>query len=320
MLGATTAAETSAPSFEEIARGYGLSEKDIEALGRAERVGGELEAASNNELSISIGLHVSQPIAWHRERLLESRTVDHTVLAWGRIEAPDATDFAKLSLPPGEIEWLAEVEAGDDANFSTQELARLQASAASASGPARDAALLKTFRAILAERTAAYQRAGLAALAPYDRGDGEFSDPASHLANALEELKITQQVAPAVYEAMAAFPKSPAEGVTSRFYWVVHDADDRVIVALGHRVFGEFGGRIVAIDRRFYVSHTLNSMQAVAVAVPVEAGTVVFYANRTATDLILGFASGIAKKIGRTLMRSEIGRIVDTFEIQARDP
>jgi hypothetical protein len=60
-------------------------------------------------------------------------------------------------------------------------------------------------------------------------------------------------------------------------------------------------------------------MQTVAVVFPVESGTVVFYANRTATDLVTGFASGIAKKIGRTLMRSEIGRIVEEFEQQTGD-
>ena len=40
----------------------------------------------------------------------------------------------------------------------------------------------------------------------------------------------------------------------------------------------------------------------------------IFYANRTGTDLITGFASGIAKKIGTKLMGREIGHLMETFE------
>lgn len=319
LLGSAMAAETNPPTFEEIARGYGLTEKDVKEIRGGKRAGGDLEAASDNELSLAFGIPVSKDVAWLRERLIAGKTADHTVMASQAIESPDAAAFAELSLPPSEIKWLAEVEAGEDANFSTEEIERLQASAALAKGPARDAALLKTFHEILAGRVAAYQRGGLEGVVPYDRGKGDFGDPAGHLTNALAELKITKRVAPAVYEAIASFPTPPAEGVTSTLYWVVHDANDRVIVALGHRAYGEHDGRLVALDRRFYVSHTLNSMQTVAVAVPVESGSVVFYANRTATDLVTGFASGIAKKIGRTLMRSEIGRIADEFEHQTGD-
>lgn len=313
------AAAANGPTFDEIAHGYGLTERDIKTIRGGKRAGGDLDAASNNELSLAFGIPISEDVAWLRERLLSGQTADHTVLAWKAIENPDAAAFAELSLPPSEIKWLAEVEAGEDANFSKEEIERLQASAASAKGPARDAALLKTFHEILAGRVAAYQRGGLEAVAPYDRGKADPGDPAGHLANALGELKITKRVAPAVYEAIASFPAPPAEGVTSTLYWVVHDANDRVIVALGHRAYGEHDGRFVVVDRRFYVSHTLNSMQTAAVAVPVESGTVVFYANRTATDLVTGFASGIAKKIGRALMRSEIGRIADEFEQQTGD-
>lgn len=139
------------------------------------------------------------------------------------------------------------------------------------------------------------------------------------LTNALEQLKITRRVAPDVFEAMVSYPAPIAEGVRSRFYWVVHDADDRVIVGLAHHISGRQGDRIVVIERRFYVSHTLNSMQVVAVAVPLEDGSVVFYANRTGTDLVTGFASGIAKKIGGVLMRREISRLVDAFEVVTGD-
>lgn len=319
VLGLATAAETGTPSFEEIAHGYGLSDKDIEKLRRGDRAGGDLNAASDNELVIAVGIPISKGTDWFWERLVEARSSDHTVLAWGPIDSPGEEAFAALTLPPKEIEWLAEVEAGEDANFSTEEIAQIQAVSSASKGPARTAALLTIFRQILAERVAAYQKGGLEAAALYDRGGGKFGSPVGQLNNALEQLKITKQVAPAVFEAMISFPAAPDDGVTSRFYWVVHDADDRVIVGLAHRVFGKQGDRVVAIERRFYVSHTLNSMQAVTVAVPHGDGSVVFYANRTGTDLITGFASGIAKRIGTILMHREIGRLVDSFESAAGD-
>ena len=47
--------------------------------------------------------------------------------------------------------------------------------------------------------------------------------------------------------------------------WVVHGAEDEVVVTRAHRAFERVADTIVMIDHCFYVNHTLNSMQAMGV-------------------------------------------------------
>jgi len=94
---------------------------------------------------------------------------------------------------------------------------------------------------------------------------------------------------------------------------LTHDAQDRVVIALLHVVSGRQSNRLAVIERRFYVSQSLNSLQAVAVALPIEEGTAIFLANRTGTDQVTGFGSSIAKGVGRTIMRRELERTVKSF-------
>ena len=86
------------------------------------------------------------------------------------------------------------------------------------------------------------------------------------------------------------------------------------MVALVHVVSGRENDRLAVIERRFYVSRSLNSLQAVAVAFPIDEGTAIFYANRTGTDQVTGFGSSIAKGVGRTIMRGQLERMIEAFQ------
>ncbi|GAG17389.1 unnamed protein product, partial [marine sediment metagenome] len=209
---------------------------------------------------------------------------------------------------------LAKVKAGEDSNFSKDEITKLQAAAGTSGGPEpRRAALLSAMREILAARFAAYRDGGLDAISPYARGGGDESSPAGQLERAFSALQVTKQLVPDAYAAMADYPEKPSEDVENKFYWLTHDAQDRVVVALSHVVSGRHSHRLAVIERRFYVSQSLNSLQAVAVALPIEEGTAIFLANRTGTDQVTGFGSSIAKSVGRTIMRRELERTVKSF-------
>lgn len=129
----------------------------------------------------------------------------------------------------------------------------------------------------------------------------------------LDELRKTRELAPRFVSAIVGHPAPPDPDVRSEYAWAVNEAEGRILVSLTHRVFGEQEGAVVAIEQRFFIDHTLNSMQAAAVFIPIQEGTAVLYANRTATDLVTGFGSSIAKKIGTVLMRREVDRLVDAF-------
>jgi hypothetical protein len=308
-------------SLSEVASAYGLTDDQVAEMRRGEVVGGELEAVSDNELALSFAFISKLSVQGHVDRLDRNISSDPAILATGELTGDGSDSLAQLVLPDAELDHLVEVEAGGDANFSSEEIASLRAAAKSSQdAAARRAALQAAFRDLLAKRFQAYRTRGLAGIAGYDRGEGALSSPGEQLERAFGELEVAKVDGPGVYAAMLDFPAEPAAGVRSAFYWIMHTAEDRVVVALSHRVHGTHQGRALAIDRRFYVSQILNAMQAVAAAIPIDAGTAVLYANRTGTDLITGLGSTIAKKVARAIMRGQLEDLTEAFLRDTESP
>jgi hypothetical protein len=319
LCGASTArAEaTRAPTLEAIGTAYGFSQDDIEALTRGERVGGKLTSVSENELALSLGarLRATTSDLWERSFSGKSIAEDPTVLQHALIEDDVAASLATLELSDGEIDLLDDPEPGKDVNLSTEEIETFRKiSASTEKGSARREALLEGFRQILAARVEAYRKGGRDAIAPYDRGNGKVGDPADELNRALQEVRATRELAPGAFAAITDITQPTAEGVFSRLYWLRHGAEDHLITTLMHRVMAKRGDDLIVIDHRFYVSQSLNSMQAVAVAWGDGDAAILFYANRVFTDLVTGFGGSIARGIGRLLMRSEVNGVMDAYE------
>jgi hypothetical protein len=307
------------PDLVEIGQAFGFDEDQVAALRAGEIQGAELDAKSDNELALSMALLSSRDVDWHWKRILAATRSDPTVLQVGELTGDGKASLEGLTLPPEELDALAETEAGPDSNFSSDEIVRLRRAATDAGDQAaRRETLQAEMRAILAARYEAYRSGGLGGIAPYDRGDGDESSAAPQLERAFSALVMTKRLVPEVYSAMANFPAPPSEGIENGFFWMAHEANGRVVVALIHVVAGRAGGRIATVERRFYVSHTLNSLQAVSVAIPIAEGTAVFYANRTGTDQVTGFGSSVAKGVGRKIMRGELERSVEAF-LQSSD-
>jgi hypothetical protein len=73
--------------------------------------------------------------------------------------------------------------------------------------------------------------------------------------------------------------------------------------------------RLVLLSRDFYVSHSFNASQGTAGALPVDGGVVIFYGNRTSSDQVAGFMSGMRHEIGRGMMRDSLVKAME--EIRA---
>jgi len=310
-LGTAAASE---PTLVEVGEAFEFDAKQVAALRAGEVQKSELDANSDNELALSFALLSSRSVDWHWQRILDSNRSDPTVLSTGELTGDGKASLENFTLPPEELDALAKAKAGSNSNFSSDEILRLKKAAAEADGEkARRQALQVEMRAILAARFEAYLGGGLAGIAPYDRGHGEESAPALQLERAFSALMMTKRLVPNAYSAMADFPAPAPEGVDVGFFWMTHEANGRVAVALIHVVAGRVDGRMAIVERRFYVSHTLNSLQVVSLVLPIDEGTAVFYANRTGTDQVTGFGSSVAKGVGRKIMRGELERSVEAF-------
>jgi hypothetical protein len=297
-----------------VAQAFGFDEGQVASLRTGKIVNGELKANSDNELALSMAFISSRDLSWHWKRVVDAVSSDPAVHSIGELTGDGRAALEEFSLPAEELDELASIEAGPTTNFSSDEIARLQAAMAESEDRENQrAALLSAMREILAERFVAYRDGGLDAIVPYARGGSDESSPARQLKRAFSALKITKQLVPDAYSAMADHPAEQSEGIENRFYWLTHEAQGRVVVALIHVVSGRESDRLAVIERRFYVSQSLNSLQIVAVAFPIEEGTAIFYANRTGTDQVTGFGSSVAKGVGRAIMRRELERGIKAF-------
>ena len=158
---------------------------------------------------------------------------------------------------------------------------------------------------MLAGRLKAYIAGGLDGIAPYDRG-GDSSSAADDLRAAAEGSKLVQQTVPELYQAFLAYPNQSVADVKQQFFWTEQVADDRPVYILTHRMAQQRPDLLVVLSRDFYVSHSFNASQGAAGALPVEDGVVIFYANRTSSDQVAGFMSGMRHEIGRGMMRDSL--------------
>jgi hypothetical protein len=115
-----------------------------------------------------------------------------------------------------------------------------------------------------------------------------------------------QQVVPELYQAFLAYPNQSVADVEHRFFWTEQVADDRPVYILTHRMAQQRPDVLVVLSRDFYVSHSFNASQGAAGALPVEDGVMIFYGNRTSSDQVAGFMSGMRHEIGRGMMRDSL--------------
>jgi hypothetical protein len=310
-LGGGSAVAADTVSAESIAAAMGLGAQDQAKLRAGEIVSSEIQETDEKQLAVALALMVPATLEDVAASVAEGTTLEANtaIKAHGSIDPTQVGEaaFAGITLDADEVNRLLEVEPGSDFNLSSEEIAVFQALAQQhkAGDPAAAEAVNAAWRQVLAGRMQAYLAGGLAGIAPYDRG-GETSSAADDLRAAAEASKVVQQAAPELYQAFLAYPDNSVADVQHQFFWSEQTADDRPVYVLTHRMAQQRPDRLVTLSRDFYVSHSFNASQGVAGALPVESGVMIFYANRTSSDQVAGFMSGMRHEIGRGMMRDSL--------------
>jgi hypothetical protein len=292
---------------EAVAEAMGLSAQDRAKLQAGEIVSSEIEETDEKQLAAALALKVPATLEDVAASVRAGTTLEanKAIKAYGEIDPAKVGEaaFAGITLDAGEVERLLEVEPGSELNLSSAEIAVFQNLAQQqAAADAVNAA----WREVLAGRVQAYLEAGLAGIAPYDRGGGDSSSAADDLKAAAEGSKVVQQAVPELYQAFLDYPNQSVADAQHQFFWTEQVADDRPVYILTHRMTQQRPEMLVLLSRDFYVSHSFNASQAAAGALPVADGVVIFYANRTSSDQVAGFMSGMRHEIGRGMMRDSL--------------
>ena len=314
MLAATLSALPAAaqlPDAKALLGDVGFSADQIQQVTRGEIVRGAIQAASDRELVVALAFQVGATPAKFIADLKAGLgiKVDPGTLSSGVFSgAGSAADLTGLALDPdGQKRAKAYVNAqpGGDLNLSTQEYATFNALAPSLE------AVTPALRAALLARVQAYQKQGLAGIAPYALGDGKTRSAADELRTATQASKALQKFIPAAYQMLLDYPAAKPAGTEEVFRWAQIDAHGVPTLTLTHSAYVPDGDAFFVMQRMFYVSSGFNAEQAIAAVLPVQGGCVVVYGNRTSTDQVTGFGGSAKRSIGSRLLESQLEGIFE---------
>jgi hypothetical protein len=204
-------------------------------------------------------------------------------------------------LAAGEGAKYAQAKAGGTLNLSAAELERL---AATAQGTP-DALPSAVYDLVLG-RFHEYRAAGLSALAPYARAGGADVDPGSQLRQSVIESAGAARYFPSVHATLLNYPATAPDVNDEGFHWMIARLGERDAVLLAHTLSAHRGRTDIIVTRAFYVSHSLNVLQAGTVVHPVAEGTLFLYVYRAWLDRVRGFAGTFAAGVARDIMTREM--------------
>jgi hypothetical protein len=311
-------------TLDEVAATLKLTDTEKKSLMSGDFVQREAEETSKKELAAMLLLLIPEPLdkCLSQAENLDWLRADQDVIAFEDLGSnPTADGFEGAVFTPDEgdeIRKLANVKPGSNFNLSKDEIATLQKLRREHTGrcdknPACAQAFNEAYSNMLFDRLQAYRQGGVAAIAPYDRGEDEAS-PAEELTGGGETLNVLKKEMPSLYAAFMEYPASQIDGVEHTFVWKKHKAQDRPTFSLLHRMMHEGENLVILLEREFYVSQSYNSLMTASGAFAKDDQTLLVYLNRTSTDQVAGFGSSMRHGIGRKMMVSEIKKNYADFK------
>jgi transcriptional regulator with XRE-family HTH domain len=300
--GQTPAVQTPA----ELAKALGFTTAEIAQIEAGEIVNKDLQEGSDKELAGVVAVFFKKPVSELVELALQGKMLetDKDIRAF-RGWKPDASAdeaFAAVALDASEsdeVEIFSRASAGERLNLSDAEIAQFRKTK-------RDpGAVSAEIRTMLKARYAAYLQSGLNGIAPYARGGSKSARPGDELALAIKET-MTAARRQDYFQALLSYPANPLPDVEHRFYWFKQTVEGRPTFVLAHRASRSSANAALLTEEQYYVGHSYNSNFIAGGGLQVRGGTLVFYVNRTFTDQVAGFGSGMKHSIGRGRMLDEV--------------
>ena len=299
-----TVVSAQTPTSTEVAKKLGFTAAEIAQIEGGEIVSKTLNEGSDKELAGVVAVLFKRPVSElvdiaMQGKMLETDKTIQEFRGW-KPDASAAEVFADVGLSPtetGEAQLFATAAPGDKLNLSKPEMSRF--------AKFKTEQVNAELRAMLRARYEAYRQNGLKGIAPYVRGGNKTATPAEELRLAIKETMPAAKRTD-YFQALLDYPANQLPDMEHRFYWFKQTVENRPTFILAHRAELHTATAALLTEEQFYVGHSYNSNLIAGGCLAVEGGTLVFYVNRSFTDQVAGFASGMKHGIGRGQMLSEV--------------
>ena len=290
----------------------GFSTEQAQSVVGGQYVTGHLSSATPRELAVKIAARVPVSPARLVAALNSGMALKENpkVVDFGPLQNPiDPADLEPLSLSPKQIARWKSAGPSESTNLSPTELSKLE-STLRESGESNPASIPHFVRQMLFSRTRDYQISGLDGMPPYARSDDTVRSPAHEIRKAIEASHSIHLISEPLYEFLIAYPDKLPEQFSENFFWVLEKGPDGLLVNLTHRFSVPHAKGYIAVQRQFYVTNGYNVEEAISVILPDESGSLILYTNRTSTDQVEGFGGALRRRVGDSLMESELEAIL----------
>ena len=316
--------EAAAPSIEEVMSRLGYTAEQREALLAGKIVTTDLERARGDQLIAAAGMRLPVDIGTLFDNVTKGGGLeaDPGIAAIGALDTtPDWESLRFTEQDRREAEKLLAYRGGDDFNLHGDETAVLSDRLKGVSPRAPDMLdrVSAVYRELLAGRFDAYKKGGLAGIAPYQRG-GDSLHPAKELGAVADQTEpFLTEFFPEFWTAFSGFPASQTPDVENKFYWIKRAVEGRPCFILVHEMIAGGDSHVLLTRREFFVGHTYEALQVVALALPADDGVAVFYVNAAFTEQITGFFSGVAESVGQGRMKDDLAAYFTAVKQQQTD-
>lgn len=270
------------------------------------------ETEKDNELNVIMAVMVPKPLDVTVATLQRQSTAKDApgLLAAGKITASELSqlgkDFAGARFADeeyGEVTKMMKIVPDDEFNFSLVEIDLIKQKAKMVKDKDRKnseiEAMSEAMREILMGRYLSYRKSGLEGLAPYQFGPSKQVSPAEELANASQSLHLVKERFPDFYSGLLDFPGDKALQLTHQFYWAKQAESKRPLFLLKHWMMDIQPDYALVAERRYYLNHSLSSLQVVIGCFPYDDHTLVLLISQTFTEKVnMPVGRRIAKKFG----------------------
>ena len=321
-LSGAAAQDAKPPTIDELMTRLGYSEEDRAALKSGEIVTTNVERTRDDQLIAAAAVYLPVPPREILPRAREGKAFENDpgILAFGVLSPKvDAAEWQRVGFEPAErdeAEKLHGFRGGSDYNLSAQEIETLAAKLDGVSADDEDLPqkVSAAYREVLAARHQAYLEGGLGGISSYQHDD-KVLEPAKELeAVAGQTENFLWTYFPQFAEVFFGFPKVSHPEVSQGFFWLKRNVEGRPSLVLLHQMVAGSDDYVLVTRREYFVGHTYESLQVVAVALPVAEGSAVFYVNSAFTEQITGFFSGVAQSVGQDRMRGDLTKFFEAVQ------
>ena len=270
---------------------------------------------SKRELSADAMILVNSDLDTVYQAIVEEPTLVPGNLVIDQSAIDSEADFAGVEYTEAdydEVKELLSAKPGKDLNFSDAEYALLQQKLGPhrRSSPADQiAAASEAMREILIGRYKAYQGGGLGGIEAYSRSRKKKIDISRELRFSTETFKPFEGDFPEFYKVMHDYPAG-ADCCTHYFRWLKVKIRKRPTFALSHTMVQRTDDFILATERYYFATSTLNSLQVTLSWLKYDDDTYMGLAMAASTDLLDSMMGRILRPIGRNKAKDMVSDIM----------